>query len=284
MACPKLQFNQYFKFIEPENTPQNDFRFVGNDRVESIPSVHQNEFKFIKEEFNGEQFDPNLQMQYLRARYYDQSNGRFNRLDPFTGNNYDPQSLHKYAYTHCNPVMGIDPSGMFFTLIVTLCATAIRFTLRTIKLASTVLAKNKIEISLSSLKGLLIGITNAFGNSYLSGKSKIPNWLAFSIGFIAGFTSQMVAFKFPNSPRAPAIIENLMINFLSELFDDSDMTWGKFVWYIGESVFWGEVANIFNKYLPADAAKDKLIKFFTETDTGFVASVIRGYRRYALNW
>jgi len=68
--------------------------------------------------YSGEQFDPNLQMQYLRARYYEQNNGRFNRLDPFSGNNYDPQSLHKYAYTHCNTVSGIDPSGEM-TLLLT---------------------------------------------------------------------------------------------------------------------------------------------------------------------
>ena len=61
--------------------------------------------------YAGEQFDPGLQMEYLRARYYDQDNGRFNRLDPFEGNSEDPQSLHKYAYTHCDPVNGIDPSG-----------------------------------------------------------------------------------------------------------------------------------------------------------------------------
>ena len=61
--------------------------------------------------YAGEQFDPGLQMEYLRARYYDQDNGRFNRLDPFEGNNDDPQSLHKYAYAHCDPVNGVDPSG-----------------------------------------------------------------------------------------------------------------------------------------------------------------------------
>jgi RHS repeat-associated protein len=61
--------------------------------------------------YSGEQFDPNLQMQYLRARYYDQNNGTFNRLDPFNGNMGDPQSLHKYAYCHGDPVNGIDPSG-----------------------------------------------------------------------------------------------------------------------------------------------------------------------------
>ena len=66
--------------------------------------------------YAGEQFDPGLQMEYLRARYYDQDNGRFNRLDPFDGNSEDPQSLHKYAYAHADPVNDIDPSGEFLGL------------------------------------------------------------------------------------------------------------------------------------------------------------------------
>lgn len=61
--------------------------------------------------YRGEQFDPGLQQYYLRARYYDQDTGRFNRLDPFSGGNFDPQSLHKYAYAHCEPVGNMDPSG-----------------------------------------------------------------------------------------------------------------------------------------------------------------------------
>ena len=48
---------------------------------------------------------------YLRARWYDAQNGRFNRLDPFFGNLSDPQSLHKYAYVHGDPISNIDPSG-----------------------------------------------------------------------------------------------------------------------------------------------------------------------------
>ncbi len=63
--------------------------------------------------YSGEQTDALTGMQYLRARYYDPSTGRFNRVDPFAGNTQDPQSLHKYAYAHANPVMGVDPSGLF---------------------------------------------------------------------------------------------------------------------------------------------------------------------------
>jgi len=36
--------------------------------------------------YTGEQFDTGLQQYYLRARYYNPSNGRFNRLDPYSGN------------------------------------------------------------------------------------------------------------------------------------------------------------------------------------------------------
>jgi RHS repeat-associated protein len=70
------------------------------------PSVALTEFLY-----SGEQFDSKIGQQYLRQRYYDPATGRFNRLDPFFGNLDDPQSLHKYLYTHADPVNGIDPSG-----------------------------------------------------------------------------------------------------------------------------------------------------------------------------
>ncbi|MDR2407319.1 MAG: hypothetical protein LBE13_04295 [Bacteroidales bacterium] len=71
------------------------------------PSVALTEFLY-----SGEQFDSKIGQQYLRQRYYDPATGRFNRLDPFFGNLNDPQSLHKYLYTHDDPVNGIDPSGL----------------------------------------------------------------------------------------------------------------------------------------------------------------------------
>ena len=61
--------------------------------------------------YAGEQYDSELDQYYLRARYYNPYSGSFNRMDPFAGNNSDPQSLHKYAYCHNNPINAIDPSG-----------------------------------------------------------------------------------------------------------------------------------------------------------------------------
>jgi RHS repeat-associated protein len=63
--------------------------------------------------YSGEHFDAKAQEHYLRARWYDPASGRFNRLDPFAGNMQDPQSLHRYAYVHGDPIGGIDPTGMW---------------------------------------------------------------------------------------------------------------------------------------------------------------------------
>jgi RHS repeat-associated protein len=63
--------------------------------------------------YSGEMWDDQLQQYYLRARWYDPVNGRFNRMDPFQGSTQDPQSLHKYLYTHCNPTNNMDPTGQF---------------------------------------------------------------------------------------------------------------------------------------------------------------------------
>ncbi len=87
--------------------------------------------------YSGEQFDTGLQQQYLRARYYDSSLGVFGRLDPYTRHetgitsiSHDPQSLHRYAYAHSDPISRIDPSGER-SLVSVLAAVGIIFFLTT---------------------------------------------------------------------------------------------------------------------------------------------------------
>jgi RHS repeat-associated protein len=61
--------------------------------------------------FTGEQWDADLGLYYLRARYRNPDTGRFWTADSFAGFNQDPQSLHRYAYCANNPVNRVDPSG-----------------------------------------------------------------------------------------------------------------------------------------------------------------------------
>lgn len=63
--------------------------------------------------FAGEQRDSATGLDYLRARYYDSSLGRFISKDAFPGYLDDPMSQHDYQYAHANPVSNTDPSGYF---------------------------------------------------------------------------------------------------------------------------------------------------------------------------
>ncbi len=67
--------------------------------------------------YSGEQFDARIEQQYLRPRYYDSATGTFNRLDPFFGNQTDPQSFHRYRYTSGDPIQFADPTGLVEGLI-----------------------------------------------------------------------------------------------------------------------------------------------------------------------
>ena len=68
--------------------------------------------------YRGEFFDSDLELYYLRARYYSPLTGRFVGRDPndpelFRPDGYptDPSALHKYLYAGGDPVNRIDPSG-----------------------------------------------------------------------------------------------------------------------------------------------------------------------------
>jgi RHS repeat-associated protein len=61
--------------------------------------------------YRGEQYDSDLGLYYLRARYYNLATGRFLSRDPEDGKTLDPATLHKYLYANGDPVNGIDPRG-----------------------------------------------------------------------------------------------------------------------------------------------------------------------------
>jgi RHS repeat-associated protein len=59
-------------------------------------------------QYTGREFDSETGLYYYRARYYDQSTGRFISQDPvrFTA------GMNSYSYVRNNPVLRIDPSGL----------------------------------------------------------------------------------------------------------------------------------------------------------------------------
>jgi RHS repeat-associated protein len=61
--------------------------------------------------FTGEQFDADLGLYYLRARYYNQGSGRFLSRDTLAINQVDPREWNRYVYVAGNPVNLVDPSG-----------------------------------------------------------------------------------------------------------------------------------------------------------------------------
>ena len=63
--------------------------------------------------YRGEQYDPDLGLYYLRARYYNPQTGRFMSRDPDNGHIGYPNTLHKYLYAGGDPINRLDPTGRF---------------------------------------------------------------------------------------------------------------------------------------------------------------------------
>jgi RHS repeat-associated protein len=61
----------------------------------------------------GQQWDADVSMYYLRARYYRPDTGRFWTMDTYDGDSEDPLSLHKYLYAQASPIDLDDPSGNY---------------------------------------------------------------------------------------------------------------------------------------------------------------------------
>ncbi|MEW9701496.1 RHS repeat-associated core domain-containing protein [Paenibacillus sp. SI8] len=61
--------------------------------------------------YSGEMMDDKVGLQYLRARWYDPSMGRFVGEDTYAGQISNPLSQNRFSYVKNNPLIYTDPSG-----------------------------------------------------------------------------------------------------------------------------------------------------------------------------
>ncbi|MBD5136414.1 MAG: RHS repeat-associated core domain-containing protein [Lachnospiraceae bacterium] len=80
-----------------------------------INSIEDTKNSFM---YTGQQFDAETGLYYLRARYMNTSNGRFLSRDLYSGNEFEPQTLHKYAYVSNNHVNNYDPLGLWMQKVI----------------------------------------------------------------------------------------------------------------------------------------------------------------------
>jgi RHS repeat-associated protein len=78
----------------------------GNPISTGTTDLAENPFRY-----SGEYWDTTTNLQYLRARWYDPSMGRFISEDTYEGELKNPLSLNLYTYVENNPLSYIDPSG-----------------------------------------------------------------------------------------------------------------------------------------------------------------------------
>ena len=138
--------------------------------------------------YAGEQFDPNVGFYYLRARYYNQATGRFNRLDPWRGSPWDPASLHKYLYGEQNPVNASDPSGKIslMNVLVTILIISI---LVTLKVEFALFLKGE-DPEFKFIKDLTQDALNKEYDNLYSRLQKMPRWKGYVLVYEANFDTE----------------------------------------------------------------------------------------------
>lgn len=94
-----------------DKVKQYEYDPFGN--IRSSSGVNDSNYRFA-----GEQLDPESEMYYLRARYYEPSSGRFITRDPVMGDLARPQTQNPYAYALNNPNTYSDPSGEYVPAII----------------------------------------------------------------------------------------------------------------------------------------------------------------------
>ncbi|MCM1097620.1 MAG: polymorphic toxin type 28 domain-containing protein [Ruminococcus flavefaciens] len=88
------------------------YRYSANGELTYGSAKYENEYTY-----NGESYNPNIQSQYLRARYYSVVHASFLTEDSYLGNIAEPLTLNRYNYCVSSWVNYEDPSGYLANLV-----------------------------------------------------------------------------------------------------------------------------------------------------------------------
>ena len=95
-----------YTYDEFGNKKTTEYDENGNPVLNPNNEVFKNEVTFT-----GSITDMSTGLQYMNARYYDSTNGRFLSQDTYSGNPYEPWTQHLYSYCGNNPTNFVDPTG-----------------------------------------------------------------------------------------------------------------------------------------------------------------------------
>lgn len=102
-------FNGHGDVVQMVDTSGTIVNSYGYDEWGNIAKQQEtvaNSFKYA-----GEAYDSETGLYYLKARYYDPSQGRFLNEDSYEGQITNPLSLNIYGYVEGNPLRYVDPTG-----------------------------------------------------------------------------------------------------------------------------------------------------------------------------
>ena len=215
--------------------------------------------------FNAQQFDGASGDYYLRARYYDQSSGRFVSQDPYSGSNEDPPSLHRYLYTSCDPLNRVDPGGQSETLVSVGLATTISLSLGAISAAGVIgLRGTALDAvfgfefgalaAASTIEGINIGkapqtiVSGIIGGAislivayYVHDKGKPTNDAKLLLAFLKGYAVSAYSTAFSKDDLKDKILFKAGLTFVADLFAyaQKDIEEGKYDHIVEQLLYTG---------------------------------------------
>ncbi len=92
--------------VNSAGTVVNTYEYTPWGEMRSESETVDNPIKYA-----GEYYDEELEMIYLRARYYNPKIGRFTSLDIEEGEIVNPLDMNRYVYCRNNPIRYVDPTG-----------------------------------------------------------------------------------------------------------------------------------------------------------------------------